>query len=113
MPRGPRPFAETGQPLRAHRVSVYCTAYELATLAERAQAVHLRTPAYIRELALDRAPVTIPETNRAAVLELARVGNNLNQVARHLHTDGLEGIEVGQIRAVLLAVQLAVIGLKQ
>lgn len=112
MPRGPRPYAETGQPERAHRLSVYCTEDELAALTERAKAVHLRPPAYLRQSALGLAPVVVPAVNRTAILELARVGQLLNQLCRFLHTERPGYIEVARVRAELLAVQRALAGLR-
>jgi hypothetical protein len=38
-------------------------------------------------IALDKKPVQIPEINHQARVVLAKLGNNLNQIARHLNVN--------------------------
>ena len=51
----------------------------------------------------DLARVVVPETNRAAVAELRRVGNNLNQLAHHANTEG-RLVDVDELRRLLVEV---------
>ena len=43
---------------------------------------------YLRNAALNRLPVVVPEINREAWLELSKAAANLNQIAHHLNTGG-------------------------
>jgi hypothetical protein len=113
MARGPQPYASTGQPVREHRLSVYCTPEELALLKAHAQAVCMRTPAYLREFALNNLPPLVPLVNRECFMALAKIGNLLNQTVRRMHLEGIDPSQADAIRRELLAVQQAIVGLKQ
>jgi hypothetical protein len=83
--RGPKP-----RPLekkRGVRVSVYFTTDELAELdARRGGACRGR---FLRSAGLGRRlAAAIPELNRQAWAEMARIAGNLNQVTRALNTGG-------------------------
>ena len=57
---------------------------ELETFRQRAAACGLALSRYIREAALGHAPhAKIGKAEKEAAHQLARVGNNLNQLARH------------------------------
>ena len=97
---------------RTRTIGVRVTAAEAAELAERAQATRLTMAAYMRCRALGQ-PVR-PRVERrlgaAEFRELARIGVNLNQVARALNAGAAtpagtrEAVErVGELVAVLLA----------
>jgi hypothetical protein len=52
---------------------------------------------FIRRAALSAPPRVVPEVNRAAWVELARLSANLNQIARHLNEGGAETPAQGQL----------------
>lgn len=112
MARGPTPYASTGQAVREHRLSVYCTPEELAVLEARAQAVRMRTPAYLREFVLNGVPPIVPAINRECFLALAKIGNLLNQTVRRMHLEGIDPGQAEAIRRELVAVQQVIVGLK-
>lgn len=85
--RGPAPRDPAD--LRQHRYCVYLTDAERATLIERAvpgdadalseQSIRRYIGRYLREMALDSRPPTIPAVNREAWASLGRTLANLNQ----------------------------------
>ena len=81
------------QRLKSVRAAV--TSAEYSAIQERAQNAGLSTGAYLRACALgDSGPRAkrAPPVNRAllgeALASLNRVGNNLNQIAKHLNSGG-------------------------
>lgn len=82
--RGGRPrLAETDR--RRVRVYLHLTAAEGERLAERAGATGFPLGTYVRIAALatrTSPPAEIPQANLAVVLQLQRIGNNLNQLTR-------------------------------
>ena len=72
-------------PLRRTITSkVRWTAAEYQELRRRAASARLDMSGYVRQCSLGRAPVTIPPVNAYAAAELARIGNNVSQIARRL-----------------------------
>jgi len=62
------------------------TPTEIATVAERAKACGLTVARFVREAALGAVPKAARNVDHKAVLrELARSGNNLNQLAHEAH----------------------------
>ena len=61
---------------------------ERATLEEKAASVGLKLSPYLREAGLKKTiqpKNPIPEINRATYVELGRIGNNINQIAKAAH----------------------------
>ncbi len=80
---------------RTKGAMVRLTPAESAALHDRARAAGLSTGAYLRACALGdsgprakRAPPVNRELLADALASLNRVGNNLNQIAKHLNTGG-------------------------
>jgi hypothetical protein len=79
---------------RCHQLNLSLSATELANLKRRASALGMRTAHFGRALLLQdpRGPATQrqPENNHANLIygQLVRLGNNLNQLVRHLHRTG-------------------------
>jgi hypothetical protein len=78
---------------RDRQLNVSLTATEYESLVRRAQALGMRTVHLGRALLLDqnREIPRKPEASNIARLnygQLARLGNNLNQMVRHLHRTG-------------------------
>jgi hypothetical protein len=94
QPRGKimgRPI--TSEP-RTHQLNLSLTSRELASIRRRAAAVGMRPVHFGRALLLDMKsrPVGKTETksniDRLAYDQLVRLGNNLNQMVRHMHQTG-------------------------
>lgn len=88
--------------LRSHCVSVRLSDDELAQLdAQRGK--HKRGE-WLRMAGLDRLPRPIPELNRAAWADLARLANNLNQAQRSINSGDASAHDTRLIEATRLAV---------
>lgn len=93
---------------RTHCVSTRFDPEELAAL-DRWRG-RMRRGQFVRHCLFSTAkPVVVPEVNRTAWAELARVAGNLNQLARHLNTGG--AAEVREVLAEVQAVRQKLIGL--
>lgn len=79
---------------RSYQLNLSLTASELERIRKRAEAVGMRPVHFGRAMVLDEDRRTAPEAgddNNASKLlymQLIRVGNNLNQLVRHLHRHG-------------------------
>jgi hypothetical protein len=98
--------------LRTVPTLVRWTATEIATVRERATACGFTTARYVRECALGAVPKAARHADTQALLrELARSGNNLNQLAYEAHVRDLfpaeEKIESVLAHHVALIQQLA------
>ena len=74
----PRPADE----IRSERITMRLTPAEVAPIRAGAEAAGLSDSAYAYRLLVDRRPIIIPELNRDAWGELARLSANLNQTMR-------------------------------
>jgi len=83
--RGPKKLPAAD--LRGRCVSVRLNARELAELDAARALVQMQRGEYLRHAAMGVLPPTIPEVNRAAWADLARVCGNLNQY-QHLINSG-------------------------
>lgn len=54
---------------------------EFLKLESRAESVGLGLPEFIRRLSLNQPFYAMPAVNRACMVELSRIGNNINQIA--------------------------------
>lgn len=84
----------TSEP-RSCQLNLSLTARELESIKKRAAALGMRPVHFGRALLLDQKqqPVLSPAPNSGNVdllvyTQLARIGNNLNQMVRHLHRTG-------------------------
>ena len=95
----PRKQATMGRPRksepRCEQFNLSLTASELDSIKQRAQAIGMRPVHFGRAVLLDqdRAPTVKREPNdnnveRLIYSQLVRLGNNLNQMVRHLHQTG-------------------------
>lgn len=85
------PLPRPTEDIRRIRISVYFTTTEATEIRRRAANVEITPSAYVRDFALCRLPKQVPELNMTAYRELARVGANLNQIARNLNMLWREG----------------------
>ena len=103
---------------RSAVVPVRLTPEERDELVSRAREFRLSLSEWVRRAALSRRlpPKPAPEVNLRTYQELARVGNNLNQLVRALHRGeiaqtGLAQIsELENLRALLKEIGLQVLG---
>ena len=101
-PRNPMTRPRLDSELRRSRtIGVRVTAAEAAEIAERAASARLTAAAYMRRRTLGR-PVRVTAVHRLAAaerVELQRIGANLNQVARALHSGAVQ-VPAGTLEAV-------------
>ena len=86
---------------RSRTLGVRVTAAEAAEIAERAASSRMTAAAYVRRRALGR-PVRVTAVHRLAAaerVELQRIGANLNQVARALHSGAVQ-VPAGTLESV-------------
>jgi hypothetical protein len=79
------------QERRSDHLNVRLTIVERATLDAEARRLGLPVSSYVRRLIGKRRPVEaghVPAVSGAAITALNRVGNNLNQLARHANAKG-------------------------
>jgi alkanesulfonate monooxygenase SsuD/methylene tetrahydromethanopterin reductase-like flavin-dependent oxidoreductase (luciferase family) len=88
--RGPRPLALDA--VRVHTVSVRLNSAELADLDSARAFVKMARGQYLRAASRGVLPPTIPQINRDAWLNLARVAGNLNQYQAQINA----GTVIGQ-----------------
>ncbi|HDR9165939.1 plasmid mobilization protein [Burkholderia vietnamiensis] len=102
-----------GQPvpdLRSHTVSVRMNEIELARLDTWRSTVSMQRGEYLRAAAFETLPTPIPELNREAWADLARVGANLNQIAKQLNEGSRLAEMAGETLTVLRELRQALIG---
>jgi hypothetical protein len=79
---------------RSYQLNLSLTMREWETVRQRAQALGMRPAHFGRAVLLDqeRTPTTLPrlesQFDRLVYGALSRLGNNLNQLLRHLHQTG-------------------------
>ena len=74
----------TQRELRCRVLRFRVTDAEMERLSERAHDCGLTLSAFVRQVSLGAVPRTRPHAvQRDAIYQLARVGSNLNQLARH------------------------------
>lgn len=111
--RGPAPLPPEQH--RTVRVNVYLHPDEAALLDRARDRVGLGRSAYMRLAALNRLPPTIPEVNRRAWLELARLAGNLNQHQRAINEGRIDSSisaeDIASLRGVVDALRRELVGM--
>ncbi len=92
---------------RTRVVPIRFTPEERKEIGMSARAFHLSLSEYVRRAVLKRRlpPLPAPEINRSAYQELARVGNNLNQLTKAIHSGQASCVGVGLLEEISAAVQ--------
>lgn len=80
-----------------HKVSVRLSDSEKEKLELNASLAGLKASAYIRHI-ISNAKPPIHRFDKAMIIQVAKIGNNLNQIARHANTHkAIDGIVLRQI----------------
>lgn len=87
--RGPKPLAPAEK--REHCVSVRLNSAELADLDAARAGVKMQRGEYLRSASRGVLPTTIPQINREAWANLARVAGNLNQYQQAINGGSSNG----------------------
>lgn len=106
---------DTERPARTAVVPVRLTPGERDGIQANAQATGISLSEFLRRAALKRRlpPLAVPEVNRRTYEELARIGNNLNQLVRAVHGRAIRCVDgdlLGQLGDVVRQLALAVLG---
>lgn len=83
--KGGRPRL-TSDEKRSFQIKVGFTPSQYQKLAERAETANLNQPEFIRRICINQPIYTIPKVNSAALIELNKVGVNINQLTKISHT---------------------------
>ena len=83
------------------RIDVYLAANERDEITRRAAEAHLPVSAFIRKAAMGQRVSTVPMGNAARWASLSRLSANLNQIARHLNSGRVDGIDVETVEHLL------------
>lgn len=104
--RGPAPLSKVEK--RSYCVSVRLNASERAQI--NSWRGKMQRGEYLRHAAFNTLPVIVPEINRDAWVEMARVGANLNQLAKAMHL-GKEP-ELQELTKLYAEIRMALVGIK-
>lgn len=90
---------------RNRQIKIRLSDAEHAKLKQKAGA--MRLAAWLRQSCLNKMPPQIPPINSAALAQLGRIGNNVNQIAVRLNSDHLVKVDevldqIGQLRIALI-----------
>lgn len=102
--RGPRPLLADEK--RNHCVSVRLNKQELADLDQGREKVKMQRGEYLRYASRGVIPKTIPEINREAWADLARLAANVNQQQAAINSGlATSTLESGALKELYLAIQ--------
>ncbi len=93
------------------RIDVYLAADERDEITRRAAEARLPVSAFIRRAAMGQRVSTVPAGNATRWASLARLSANLNQIARHLNSGRVDGIDAGTVETLLGEVRALRLGL--
>lgn len=97
--------------MRDKRIQLRVSAEEHARILSLAKARGMTVADFVRHSVLHGLPPAIPEINRTALVELQRIGGNLNQISRRLNfkRGDLADIDIDDLRALLGQLRLALL----
>lgn len=87
------------------RVDVYLDAAERAEIHRRAAEARLPVSAFIRKSALGQRVATVPAGNAERWSSLGRLTANLNQIAHHLNSGRISGIDADLLERLTVEVR--------
>ena len=80
-----------------HKVSVRLSDSQKEKLELNASLAGLKVSAYIRHIMSNARP-PIHKFDKAMIIQVAKIGNNINQIAKHVNTDKvIDGVVLKQI----------------
>lgn len=80
---------------RDKHLTVYLTGLELLAVKRRAERAGLNHSDYCRQMILSgKAQVKLTPEENATLNQVAKLGNNLNQLAHKAHADGIRSVAV-------------------
>lgn len=83
--KGGRPRL-TPEERRCYKIKVGFTPSQYEKLAQRAETANISEPEFIRRLCINQPIYTIPKINSNALIELNKIGTNLNQLTKIANT---------------------------
>ena len=104
--------AKEPKDLRTNRISLRLTDSELASIQANAKDTNARKVAlYIRNSALNKLPVEVPELNKEAWVVLATAVANLNQLMKRLNNPNSSGsVHINEISKNLKDLRASLLG---
>lgn len=97
--------------LRTHPVKVLLSRIETESLDQLCKIHGIKRATYLRSIALSEPPKLVPEVNRKLLGDLGHIGNNLNQLARAIHSEKVN-VTIVEIEKLLAELRLTLIGEK-
>ena len=100
--------------LRTNRISLRLTDSELASIQGNAKDTNARKVAlYIRNSALNKLPVEVPELNKTAWVILATAVANLNQLMKKMNNPNSKGsVQISEVSKTLKDLRMSLLGIK-
>jgi hypothetical protein len=98
--------------IRTNRISLRLTDSELASIQKNAKDTNARKVAlYIRNSALNKLPVEVPELNKESWVVLATAVSNLNQLMKKMNNPGAK-LQVGEVKNTVDELRSSLLGIK-
>lgn len=98
--------------IRTNRISLRLTDSELASIQRNAKDTNARKVAlYIRNSALNKLPVEVPELNKEAWVILATAVGNLNQLMKKMNNPSGK-LQVDEIKNNIVSLRTSLLGIK-
>ena len=99
--------------LRTNRISLRLTDSELASIQSNAKDTNARKVAlYIRNSALNKLPVEVPELNKTAWVILATAVANLNQLMKKMNNPNSKGsVQISEVSKTLKDLRMSLLGI--
>lgn len=97
--------------IRTNRISLRLTDSELASIQRNAKDTNARKVAlYIRNSALNKLPVEVPELNKEAWVILATAVGNLNQLMKKMNNPSGK-VQVDEVKNNITALRTSLLGI--
>ena len=99
--------------LRVNRISLRLTDSELASIQANAKDTNARKVAlYIRNSALNKLPVEVPELNKTAWVVLATAVANLNQLMKKMNNPNSTGrVQIDEVSKTVRDLRMSLLGI--
>lgn len=105
--------SKTQKEIRTNRISLRLKDSELEAIQKNAKDTNARKVAlYIRNSALNKLPVEVPELNKEAWVTLATAVGNLNQLMKKLNNSSNSHAHVGDMKNTIIELRSALLGIK-